>query len=59
MNGVVYDKFGSMKVSRAYWRGQEGGRGQVQTRRSRMGTCHVYKYYYTPEELESLLKKTL
>jgi hypothetical protein len=24
-----------------------------------MGTFHVYKYYYTPEELESLLKNTL
>ena len=50
---------GWVMVSDSYWRGQEGGREQVQTRRSRMGTFHVYKYYYTPEELESLLKNTL
>ncbi len=45
-----------LMISDSYWRGQEGGKEQVQTRRTIKGTFEVYKYYYTPEELQDLLE---
>jgi hypothetical protein len=46
-------------VSDSYWRGQEGGKEQIQTRKSKGRTFQVYKYYYTPKELKALLRSTL
>jgi len=45
-----------LMVSDSYWRDQEGGKEQVQTRKTEKGSFQVYKYYYTPEELQSLLE---
>ncbi|UCH56914.1 MAG: methyltransferase domain-containing protein [Candidatus Bathyarchaeota archaeon] len=45
-----------LMISDSYWRGQEGGKEQVQTRRTNNGTFEVYKYYYTTEEIRNLLK---
>jgi ubiquinone/menaquinone biosynthesis C-methylase UbiE len=45
-----------LMISDSYWRGQEGGKEQVQTRKTEKGISQVYKYYYTPEELQSLLE---
>ncbi|MFB0558827.1 MAG: class I SAM-dependent methyltransferase [Candidatus Bathyarchaeia archaeon] len=47
-----------LMISDSYWRGQEGGKEQVQIRRTINGTFEVYKYYYTPEELKDLLEAT-
>lgn len=47
-----------LMISDSYWRGQEGGREQVQTRGTIKGTFEVYKYYYSPEELQDLLEAT-
>lgn len=47
-----------LMISDSYWRGQKGGKEQVQTRRTNDGTFEVYKYYYTPEELLDLIEAT-
>jgi ubiquinone/menaquinone biosynthesis C-methylase UbiE len=47
-----------LMISDSYWRGQEGGKEQVQTRKTEKGISQVYKYYYTPEELQSLLEES-
>lgn len=52
----VLRRGGWLMVSDSYWRGQEGGKEQVQTRKTEKGFFQVYKYYYTPEELQSLLE---
>jgi len=43
-------------ISDSYWRGQEGGKEQVQVRETDKGTYEIYKYYYAPEELRNLLE---
>ena len=47
-----------LMISDSYWRGQEGGKEQVQTRKTSTGLFEVYKYYYTPVELQNLLNYT-
>lgn len=49
---------GWLFISDSYWRGQEGGKEQVQTREADGRKYEVYKYYYEPTELEELLEKT-
>jgi len=39
-----------------YWRGQEVGKEQIQTRTVAGKLFQVYKYYYAPSELEELIK---
>ena len=47
-----------LMISDSYWRGQKGGKEQNQIRKTNKGTFEVYKYYYTPEELQNLLEVT-
>lgn len=47
---------GWLLISDSYWRGQEGGKEQVQVRSTDEGMYEVYKYYYAPEELQGLLE---
>jgi len=47
---------GWLVISDSYWRGQEGGKEQVQVRDTDKGTYEIYKYYYAPEELRNLMK---
>jgi len=49
---------GWLVVSDSYWRGQEGGKEQIQTRSVNESQYEVYKYYYSPDELKQLLEKT-
>ncbi len=48
---------GFLFVSDSYWRGQEGGKEQVQMRETPTGLHKVYKYYYDLEELKSIIGK--
>jgi len=54
--GRVLKGNGWLLISDSYWRGQEGGKEQVQVRNTSEGMYEVYKYYYSPEELRSLLE---
>ena len=45
-----------LMISDSYWRGQEGGKEQFQIRKTDKGSFEVYKYYYTPEEIQNLLE---
>jgi ubiquinone/menaquinone biosynthesis C-methylase UbiE len=54
----VVKRNGWLFVSDSYWRGQEGGKEQVQIREVNGKKHEVYKYYYEPEELRQLLRKT-
>jgi ubiquinone/menaquinone biosynthesis C-methylase UbiE len=54
----VMKKRGWLFISDSYWRRQEGGKEQIQTRETESGKCKVYKYYYEPEELKGLIEKT-
>lgn len=54
--GRVLRDNGWLVVSDSYWRGQEGGKEQVQVRDTDKGTYEIYKYYYEPEELRNLLE---
>jgi len=45
-----------LMISDSYWRDQKGGKEQVQSRATNKGILDVYKYYYTPLELQDLLK---
>lgn len=45
-------------ISDSYWRGQKGGKEQVQIRKTSKGNFEVYKYYYTPEEIQNLIEAT-
>jgi len=49
---------GWLLISDSYWRGQERGKEQAQTREVGGEQYEVYKYYYEPKELERLLQKT-
>jgi len=49
---------GWLFISDSYWRGQEGGKEQVHTRQVSGKPYEVYKYYYEPGELVTLLQKT-
>lgn len=46
-------------LSDSYWRNQEGGKEQVQVRATAKGTYEVYRYYYSPEELRTILENSL
>jgi len=48
-----------LMISDSFWREQEGGKEQFQIRKTDKGTFEVYKYYYTPEELQHRLESTL
>lgn len=54
--GRVLRDDGWLVVSDSYWRGQEGGKEQVQVRDTDKGTYKIYKYYYAPQELRNLLE---
>lgn len=54
---VVKDN-GWLVVSDSYWRGQKGGKEQIQARETDEGSCEIYKYYYEPEEFQALIEKT-
>jgi len=56
--GRVVKEGGWLFISDSYWRGQEGGKEQVHIREFEGKEYEVYKYYYDPSELETLLKKT-
>jgi len=45
-------------ISDSRWRGQPGGKEQLQIREAAGKRFPVYKYYYTPAELRGLLRKT-
>ena len=47
---------GWLFISDSYWRGQEGGKEQVQTREVGGKQYEVYKYYYEPSELEKIVQ---
>jgi ubiquinone/menaquinone biosynthesis C-methylase UbiE len=49
---------GWLVVSDSYWRKQEGGQEQIQTRCVDGIGYEVYKYYYSPSELKQLVEKT-
>ena len=54
----VVRRDGWLIISDSYWRGQDGGKEQVQTRLAAGKQYRVYKYYYAPKELKELLEKT-
>jgi ubiquinone/menaquinone biosynthesis C-methylase UbiE len=49
---------GWLLISDSYWRGQKGGKEQIQIREVNGKEHEVYKYYYEPEELKQLLQRT-
>lgn len=51
----VVKENGWLVISDSYWRGQKGGKEQIQVRRTDEGTYDIYKYYYKPEELCNLV----
>lgn len=54
----VVKRNGWLFISDSYWRGQEGGKEQIQIRETDGSKYEVYKYYYEPRELKQLLLKT-
>jgi ubiquinone/menaquinone biosynthesis C-methylase UbiE len=54
----VVKRNGWLFISDSYWRGQEGGKEQIQIRETGGRKYEVYKYYYKPKELKQLLLKT-
>lgn len=54
----VVKRNGWLFISDSYWRGQEGGKEQIQIRETDERKYEVYKYYYEPAELKQLLQKT-
>jgi len=56
--GRVVRNGGWLFVSDSYWRGQEGGKEQIHIREVDGKEYEVYKYYYEPTELETLLRRT-
>lgn len=54
----VVKRNGWLFISDSYWRGQEGGKEQIQVRETEGKKYEVYKYYYEPGELKQLLLKT-
>ncbi len=55
--GRVVKKNGWLVVSDSRWRGQEGGKEQVQLRDTDEGCYDIYKYYYDAEELRVLVSE--
>jgi putative AdoMet-dependent methyltransferase len=49
---------GWLVLSDSYWRNQGGGKEQLQIREASGKKFKVYKYYYSPDELRELIKKT-
>lgn len=56
--GRVVRRGGWLFISDSYWRGQEGGKEQIQIRETGDGKYEVYKYYYESAELKKLVEKT-
>jgi len=56
--GRIVKRNGWLVISDSYWRGQQGGKEQVQTRLVAGKQHEVYKYYYAPEELKKLVEMT-
>lgn len=56
--GRVVKQGGWLVLSDSYWRGQEGGKEQLQIRESGGRKFKIYKYYYSPNELRKLIEKT-
>jgi ubiquinone/menaquinone biosynthesis C-methylase UbiE len=54
----VIKQNGWLFISDSYWRGQGGGKEQVQIRKVDEREHEVYKYYYELEELKRLLQQT-
>ncbi|MFB0567347.1 MAG: class I SAM-dependent methyltransferase [Candidatus Bathyarchaeia archaeon] len=54
----VVKRNGWLFISDSYWRGQEGGKEQIQIRETEGKKYEVYKYYNEPGELKQLLLKT-
>ena len=54
----VVKEGGWLFISDSYWRRQQGGKEQIHIRELRGKEYEVYKYYYEPSELETLVKKT-
>ena len=54
---VVKEK-GWLFISDSYWRGQRGGKEQIQVRGTDCGNLEVYKYYYKPKELQDVIRNT-
>ena len=54
----VIRRDGWLFISDSYWRGQEGGKEQIQVRETEGGEYVVYKYYYDPNELRELVERT-
>jgi len=54
----IVKRNGWLFISDSYWRGQEGGKEQIQIRDINGRKHEVYKYYYEPAELKQLLQKT-
>lgn len=55
--GRVVKENGWLVVSDSRWRGQEGGKEQIQLRDTDEGRYEIYKYYYDPEELRVLVSE--
>jgi ubiquinone/menaquinone biosynthesis C-methylase UbiE len=53
--GRVVKENGWLVVSDSRWRGQEGGKEQVQLRDTDEGRYDIYKYYYDADELRVLV----
>ena len=54
----VVKRNGWLFISDSYWRGQEGGKEQIQIRETGERKYEVYKYYYKLKESKQLLLKT-
>jgi 2-polyprenyl-3-methyl-5-hydroxy-6-metoxy-1,4-benzoquinol methylase len=50
---------GWLVLSDSRWRGQEGGKEQVQVRDTDEGNCDIYKYFYEPQELQNLITEEI
>ena len=54
----VVRRKGWLFISDSYWRGQDGGKEQIQVRETEGGEYVVYKYYYDQNGLKQLIEKT-
>jgi 2-polyprenyl-3-methyl-5-hydroxy-6-metoxy-1,4-benzoquinol methylase len=50
---------GWLVLSDSRWRGQEGGKEQIQVRATDEGNCDIYKYYFEPKELQNLITEEI
>jgi len=56
--GRVVRSKGWLFISDSYWRGQDGGKEQIQIRQTDGKEHMVYKYYYNLNELKQLVERT-